>query len=77
MLGADQGRDPGKAASNASSKKRVKHEEACHAAGKDFTPFAVDVCGMTNEAATALLKRIAAGYAANTGCSEWIRCCKR
>jgi hypothetical protein len=56
------------AASNASSKKRGKHDETCHAAHKDFIPFAVDVCGMVGEAAIAfLLKHITVGYATFTG----------
>jgi hypothetical protein len=46
---------------------QAEARQACHAAGKGFIAFAVDMCGMADEVATALLKHKAVGNAINTG----------
>ena len=47
--------------------KVTKHAEACEQAGFDFLPFAIDVCGIMDSRALALLSRLAQAYAATSG----------
>jgi hypothetical protein len=56
----------GKLVDQAAKNKINKHQEACVAAGYDFEPFAVDVCGVVDGAAASLLKRFSSRQAGRT-----------
>ena len=51
------GRDLGKLVQQKAKEKIRKHQEPCTAAGYDFQPFALDVCGVVDSEAASLLKR--------------------
>ena len=58
---------PGRLVSEKADSKITKHAEACEQAGFDFLPFAIDVCGIMDSRALALLSRLAQAYAAASG----------
>ena len=57
---------PGKCVAAAAKEKIKKHEAACLHYHYDFTPFAVDVCGVHDEAAIELIQRLATSYQATS-----------
>jgi hypothetical protein len=54
--------NPGKCVTAAAKEKVKKHAEACRHHHLDFIPFAVDVCGVFDEAAQDLIDRLATSY---------------
>ena len=58
---------PGRLVTEKADSKITKHAEACEQAGFDFLPFAIDVCGIMDSRALALLSRLAQAYAAASG----------
>ncbi len=65
--GISQGRDIGKLVDQKAKEKVNKHDQACAAAGYDFQPFAMDVCGVVDDKAAHLLRRFSTRQAERTG----------
>jgi hypothetical protein len=73
------GQVPGALVATAAVAKIDKHRRSCLLAGKGFTPFAVDVCGMIDAAGAELLQRIASRQAKHSDRPYWdaISFCRR
>jgi hypothetical protein len=67
MVTKSHGQQLGAYVSERATAKSNKHAPHCHASSLGFVPFAVDVCGMLDEAAVGLIELLAIRYAARKG----------